>query len=73
MSLGAANLTSSSAEAVLVSVPSHCDLLLVVKANGYRGWVYIDPSNSPRPTLRLEPGERKVLDVQLWHRSFSLV
>jgi hypothetical protein len=62
---GTANLTSSLAETVPVPVPSNCDLLVVVMAKGYRGWVYADPSNSSRPTLRLEPGERKELDVQL--------
>ena len=62
---GYASLTSSLAETVPVPVPSNCDLLVVVMAKGYRGWVYADPSNSSRPTLRLEPGERKELDVQL--------
>jgi hypothetical protein len=62
---GSAHLTSSLAATVPVSVPSNCDLLVVVMAKGYRGWVYADPSNSSRPTLRLEPGERKTLDVQL--------
>jgi uncharacterized surface anchored protein len=62
---GFADLTSSLAETVPVPVPSNCDLLVVVMAKGYRGWVYADPSNSSRPTLRLEPGERKELDVQL--------
>jgi len=56
---GSASLTSSLAETVPVSVPSNCDLLVVVMAKGYRGWVYADPSNPSRPTMRLEPGERK--------------
>jgi uncharacterized surface anchored protein len=48
-----------------VTVPEGCDLVIIVSAKGYHGWVYADPSNPSRPVLRLGPGEKKILDIQL--------
>ncbi len=48
-----------------VSLPPECDLVIIVSANGYKGWVYTDPLNPTRPVLRLGAGERKQLDIQL--------
>ena len=48
-----------------VTVPSERDLVIVVSAKGYKGWVYTDPSGSSRPMLRLIAGERRQLDVEL--------
>jgi Carboxypeptidase regulatory-like domain len=48
-----------------VTVPTALDLLIVVSAPGYRGWVYTDPSNPSRPVLRLQPGEKKELEIEL--------
>ena len=48
-----------------VAVSPDCDLLVVVMAKGYRGWIYTDPSNPSRPVLRLASGEQKTLHIQL--------
>jgi hypothetical protein len=48
-----------------VTVPTGLDLLIVVSAQGYKGWVYTDPYNPTRPVLRLRSGEQKVLDIEL--------
>jgi uncharacterized surface anchored protein len=48
-----------------VTVPIQCDLVVVVSAKGYKGWVYTDASSPSHPVLRLSPGERKVVDIQL--------
>lgn len=45
--------------------PTACDLVVIVSAPGYKGWVYTDPSDSSRPILRLSPGEQKKLDIEL--------
>jgi hypothetical protein len=45
--------------------PTACDLVVIVSARGYKGWVYTDPSNPSRPVLRMSPGERKQLDIEL--------
>jgi hypothetical protein len=47
-----------------VTLPPECDLVIIISAKGYKGWVYTD-SSSPRPVLRLGAGERKQVDVQL--------
>jgi len=54
-----------------LSVSPNCDLLVVVMAEGYRGWIYTDPSNPSRPVLHLASGEQKTVDIQLepCHRS----
>jgi uncharacterized surface anchored protein len=48
-----------------VALPPQCDLVIVVSAKGYKGWVYTDPSNPSRPVLRLAAGDRKTVDVEL--------
>jgi hypothetical protein len=46
-------------------IPTDCDVILVARAKGYRGWVYTDVQSSSRPVLRLAAGQRKLLDIQL--------
>jgi hypothetical protein len=46
-------------------IPTDCDVTLIARAKGYRGWVYTDSPNSSRPVLRLAAGQRKLLDIQL--------
>jgi len=48
-----------------VTLPPECDLVVVVSANGYKGWVYTDPLSPTRPVMRMGAGERKQLDIQL--------
>jgi hypothetical protein len=48
-----------------ITVPTACDLVVVVSAPGYQGWVYTDPSNPARPVLRMSSGEPKELDIEL--------
>jgi hypothetical protein len=48
-----------------VTLPTNCDLVIVVSAKGYRGWVYTDPSSPLRPVLRLASGKRKDVDIEL--------
>lgn len=48
-----------------VTLPPECDLVVIVSAKGYKGWVYTDPLSPTRPVLRLTAGERKRLDIQL--------
>jgi hypothetical protein len=48
-----------------VTLPPECDLVVIVSANGYKGWVYTDPLSPTRPVLRMDAGERKQLDIQL--------
>ena len=48
-----------------VAVPADSDLLVVVMSEGYRGWVYTDPSTPSRPVLKLAAGERKQLEIEL--------
>ena len=50
---------------VHATLPTDRDLVIVIFARGYKGWVYTDPSSSSRPVLRLSPGEQKQVDVQL--------
>jgi hypothetical protein len=52
-----------------VTLPPECDLVIIVSANEYKGWVYTDPLSPTRPVLRLGRGERKQLDIQLEPRS----
>src|SRR5258705_1231059 len=44
-----------------VALPTQCDLIIVVSAKGYKGWVYTDPSSPSHPVLRLNSGDRKVV------------
>jgi hypothetical protein len=48
-----------------MAVPINSDLLVLVTANGYKGWIYTDALNSTHPVPRLASGERKLLDVEL--------
>jgi uncharacterized surface anchored protein len=50
---------------IRLTVPTESDLVIIVAAKGYKGWVFTDPANPTRPVLRLHSGERKTLDVQL--------
>ena len=46
-------------------IPTDCDVILIARAKGYRGWVYTDGQSSSRPVLRLAAGQRELLDIQL--------
>ena len=46
-------------------IPADCDVTLIARNKGYKGWVYTDPQGSSRPVLRLAAGQRKVLEIQL--------
>jgi len=48
-----------------LTVPPNCDLVITATAHGYRGWIFVDPSNPSRPALNLATGQRKQLDVRL--------
>jgi len=48
-----------------IAVPTGVDLVVVVKARGYNGWVYTDPNNPSRPVMRLRQGEKKLLDIEM--------
>jgi hypothetical protein len=42
------------------------EVTLKVTAEGYRPWLYADPSNPSRPLpLRLESGEERILNIEL--------
>lgn len=46
-------------------VPAATDVVFIVQARGYRGWIYTDPDNPSRPVLQLAPGEQKHFDIVL--------
>ncbi len=48
-----------------LAVPPNCNVVLIARTKGYRGWIYTDPANPSAPFLRLQPGERKAFDIQL--------
>jgi Carboxypeptidase regulatory-like domain len=48
-----------------LTLPTATDLIVVLSAKGYKSWFYTDPSDSSRPVVRLEPGEERVVDVEL--------
>lgn len=48
-----------------LSIPTNCDVVVIARAKGYRGWVYTDTANTTRPVLRLAPGQRELLNIQL--------
>jgi hypothetical protein len=48
-----------------IAVPSDTDLVIIVMAHGYRGWVYTNSNDSSRPTVRVRSGERKRLEIEL--------
>jgi len=45
-----------------VTITPNCDVVVIAKAKGYKGWVFTDGA---RPTLRLARGERKEINIQL--------
>lgn len=48
-----------------VVVPVATDLVVIVIAQGYKGWVYTDSDDQSRPVLRVAAGEQKELDIEL--------
>jgi hypothetical protein len=46
-------------------VPPTSDLVVIVTAQGYKGWVYTDSDDQSRPVLRVAAGEQKELDIEL--------
>jgi len=47
-------------------VPPEKYLILTISANGYKDWIYHDPSDPSRPAfIHLQPGEEKELIVEL--------
>lgn len=46
-------------------IPPGTDVIVEVHATGYKRWFFIDPSDPSRPTLRLEPGEVRELQIEL--------
>jgi hypothetical protein len=48
-----------------VVVPVATDLVIIVTAQGHKGWVYTDSDEQSRPVLRLAAGEQKDLDIEL--------
>ncbi len=45
-------------------IPVNCDVVVIARARGYRGFIYVDEANS-KPVLRLTGSERKELDIKL--------
>ena len=48
-----------------IDLPAGSDVVVVVSAPGYRGWIYTDAANPSRPVLRLGRGEKQFLNVEL--------
>jgi hypothetical protein len=48
-----------------VVVPVATDLVVIVTARGYKGWVYTDSDNRSHPVLRLASGEQKEREIEL--------
>jgi hypothetical protein len=46
-------------------VPVATDLVVIVIAQGHKGWVYTDSDDQSRPALRVAAGEQKELDIEL--------
>jgi len=42
-----------------LTVPPNCDLVIIARAHGYRGWVFTESSNPSRPALTLAAGQTK--------------
>jgi hypothetical protein len=59
------NMLRDSDGRYYLSIPTDCDVVVIVRAKGYKGWVYMDAANPPQPVLRLQPGQRKALSIQL--------
>ncbi len=49
------------------NLPADKEFIVFVSGASYKPWFYINDQS--RPTLRLEPGEQKVLDVELERRN----
>jgi hypothetical protein len=47
---------------ISLTLPTGSDTILVVTADGYQSWYY---SEDGKPLLRLSPGEKKTLDIEL--------
>ena len=48
-----------------MKLPASSDLVVIVTAQGYKGWVYTDSDDQSRPVLRMAAGEQKELDIEL--------
>ena len=48
-----------------ITVPTATDLVVAVSAEGYKSWVYTDPSDPSHPVLRLASGDQRLLDIEL--------
>lgn len=48
-----------------MKLPASSDLVVIVTAQGYKGWVYTDSDDQSRPVLRMAAGEQKELDIVL--------
>ena len=48
-----------------VTVPADTDVTITATANGYKDWLYLDPSDPTRSTLRMAPGQRQVLKIEM--------
>jgi hypothetical protein len=46
-----------------ISIPPAQDVVLTATARGYKPWVYLDPTG--HPSLNLQPGEVRTVDVEL--------
>lgn len=46
-------------------VVTDCDVVVTVRARGYKGWIYTDITDPSRPALKLSGLQRKELNVQL--------
>lgn len=46
-------------------VPPDSDLVVIVTAQGYKGWVYTDSDIQSRPVLRVAAGQEKKLEIEL--------
>jgi hypothetical protein len=55
-----------------VTLPTRCDLVVVVSAKGYHGWVYTDPSSPSRPVLRMDSGQRRTIEIELEPRNDTI-
>jgi hypothetical protein len=54
-------------------IPAEKDVIVVVQAQGYRRWFYINPANPSQPTVRLASGEVRELEVELEPKLTSTV
>lgn len=57
--------SSYAGDGFRANVPPNRDIVMYVIAPGYKGWIYTDPYNPSRPVLRMAPGERKELQIEL--------